>query len=33
VFAQLVKFLETHHVLADQVRSLSVATEAQPNFK
>jgi len=28
-----VKFLETHHVLADQVRSLSVATEAQLNFK
>jgi hypothetical protein len=32
-FAQLVKFLETHHAHVDQVRSLSVATEAQLKFK
>jgi hypothetical protein len=32
-FALLVKYLETHHVLADQVRSLSVAMEAQLKFK
>jgi hypothetical protein len=32
-FEQLVKYPEMHHVLVDQVKSSSVATEAQLKFK
>jgi hypothetical protein len=32
-FEQLVKYPETHRVHADQVKSLSVATQAQLKFR